>query len=137
MDNSTLSRVKATFIALLQLVSASTTYAARVYESPLNGRDTPTGNYFKDQRIKELRDHLSVYRTHFESIWRYTFQNINPQTYVAYSFPEERRLPYWGVSYDNAIRIMAHVRAGQIEIAKKSMEFFMTQLSAQRDGWIM
>ncbi len=64
-------------------------------------------------------------------------KNINPNTYLAYSFTGDRRLQYWSVSYDNAIRAMAHLRTGQSGLAKKVIDYFIDNTAVHKMGWVM
>lgn len=129
-----LSRTAASVMAAC-LIIPSSARAARVAD-PTVTSTIASDNYFKERRLTDIGSHSEMYRQHFEQVWRYVFHAINPDTHVASSFPEERRLAYWSVSYDNAIRIMAHVRAGQISEACKAMNYFMTEAAIQDHGWI-
>jgi cellulose synthase/poly-beta-1,6-N-acetylglucosamine synthase-like glycosyltransferase len=72
---------------------------------------------------------------HFEGVSRYIAQNINSSTFLESSHPGEPRLANWSYTYDNAMRIMAHLQAGQIDLARKSMDYFLTNDAIQHDGW--
>lgn len=76
-------------------------------------------------------------KAHFDRTLAYVFRNTNPETGLAYSQPGDERLTYWSVSYDNAIRILAHIQAGQIDRAKLAMDYFLTRSSIRHDGWVI
>ncbi|MFN0117077.1 MAG: hypothetical protein ACKVQC_02130 [Elusimicrobiota bacterium] len=81
---------------------------------------------------KQIQPELSLF---ISQILRYIHQNINTNTSMAYSLPGDPRLRYWSVVYDNAIRVMVHIRVGQIEKAKSTMNYLMTNKAIRKVGW--
>lgn len=72
---------------------------------------------------------------HLNKVLKYLYGNINPNTYMGYSLPGDDRLQYWSVVYDDAMRIMMHVKLGDLQSAQKSMDYFLQNTAIQRHGW--
>jgi hypothetical protein len=75
---------------------------------------------------------------HVSGISKWTYAQINPHTFLAASHTGDPRIARWSVAYDNAERIMNHIQTGDIEMAKRGMDFFLTRKSIRKNGgWIV
>ncbi|MFN0117076.1 MAG: hypothetical protein ACKVQC_02125 [Elusimicrobiota bacterium] len=61
--------------------------------------------------------------------------NVDSYTNLGYSFPNDKRLSNWSVTYDNTIRIMGHIQTRQINKAKKAMDYFIKNKAIRKIGW--
>ncbi len=73
---------------------------------------------------------------HLNRVLKYIYSNINSNTHMAYSLPGDRRLRHWSVIYDDAMRTILHIKTGDIETAKKTIDYFMANKAIQKTGWI-
>lgn len=73
---------------------------------------------------------------HIGKILNYIYKHIHPDTYLSYSLPGDKRLRYWSVTYDNAMRTIAHIRTGDIASARKTIDYFMTNTAIQKIGYV-
>ncbi len=76
------------------------------------------------------------HREHIKNVLSVIESNINPETYLAYSFSGDKRLEYWSVVYDNCIRAIVHLQTGQPELAKKIIDYFIDNTAIQKIGWV-
>jgi len=75
---------------------------------------------------------------HLNEIWRWIYAQIDRQTYQAPSHPGDPTLLRWSVVYDDAMRVMGHIQTGRIDLAKKTLDYFMSERRIrQPNGWIM
>lgn len=61
---------------------------------------------------------------------------VHPETRIAYSFTGDPRLAGWAVVYDNAIRIMAHLRTGDTARGLAALDYFIRSTAIKKTGWI-
>jgi len=78
-----------------------------------------------------------IYREHIQNVLNIIQRNINPDTYLAYSFTGDKRLEYWSVVYDNMIRALVHLRTGRVDLAKKAVDYFIENTAIQKFGWVI
>jgi hypothetical protein len=64
-------------------------------------------------------------------------RHIDPLNHIAYSFTADRRLEHWAVSYDNAIRALAHLCTGEVDKARRTLDYFINNHAIRRVGYIL
>lgn len=66
----------------------------------------------------------------------YIYKSIDPDTHLAASFPGDDRLHNWSVVYDNAMRVIMQMNTGDIDQARKTMDYFISNTAIRKVGWI-
>jgi len=74
---------------------------------------------------------------HINRVLQFTYAQVNPDTLLADSFSGDVRLRHWSVIYDNAMRAIMHMKTGDIAMAKKTIDYFMTNKAIRKTGWLM
>lgn len=64
-------------------------------------------------------------------------RHIDPLNHVAYSFTGDPRLQHWAVIYDNAIRALAHLRTGEPEKARRTIDYFIVNQAIRKTGYVL
>jgi len=76
--------------------------------------------------------------THIRAVSRWIYLQINPATGLAASHPGDPRTGNWSITYDNAQRIMEHIQTGDLDKARKAMDFYLTSRAIRKNGeWIV
>lgn len=76
-------------------------------------------------------------RAHVDAVFKTVFAQLNPGTHLANSFTGDSRLRYWSVVYDNAMRIIAHAQIGQVDVARKAMDYFLENPGIRMTGYVV
>lgn len=77
------------------------------------------------------------YAEHVHKVLNVIQRSINPDTQLATSFIGDKRLETWSVVYDNAVRAMMHLRTGRVDLAKKTIDYFIENTAIQKMGWVV
>ncbi len=75
--------------------------------------------------------------SHMKKTLKFIYRNINPKTHLAYSHPGDRRLRYWSVIYDDAMRAILHMNTGDISMARKTIDYFIENRAIHKNGWVL
>jgi len=73
---------------------------------------------------------------HMKKTLKYIYRNVNPDTHLAYSLPGDKRLLYWSVIYDDAMRSILHICSGDVAMARKTLDYFIDNKAIHKDGWV-